>query len=249
MKIDRRDAGPLEHREGAASSCQLQDHCQGKHQGEPDTSGARSRTTESPVPLGIFGFSNTMSWVCVSVESSRFWTVQRYMELLSSAETHSSTSSFLSNLALPFRRWLPTLIHVNMGSGKASFWNPWTRILIMSPTQALLGVIKILGPLGATVSRESLGQKGLVGVVREGWWAGARWPFDHRQCLGIYFCSLVPESTKWALPPGCSFFIWFLCINLAFLGAEVISCVLITRQKGESSHVDLYTQLSSTQSG
>lgn len=46
MKIDRRDAGPLEHREGAASSRQLQDHCQGKHQGEPDASGARSRTCE-----------------------------------------------------------------------------------------------------------------------------------------------------------------------------------------------------------
>lgn len=31
----------------------------------------------------------------------------------------------------------------------------------MSPTRALLGVITILGPLGATVSRE-----------REGWWVG-----------------------------------------------------------------------------
>lgn len=46
MKIDRRDAGPLEHREEAASSRELQDHCQGKHQGEPDTSKARSRTCE-----------------------------------------------------------------------------------------------------------------------------------------------------------------------------------------------------------
>ena len=45
MKIDRRDAGRLEHREEAASSRELQDHCQGKHQGEPDASGAGSRTT------------------------------------------------------------------------------------------------------------------------------------------------------------------------------------------------------------
>lgn len=46
MKIDRRDAGLLEHQEEVASSRQLQDHCQGKHQGEPDASGARSRTCE-----------------------------------------------------------------------------------------------------------------------------------------------------------------------------------------------------------
>lgn len=46
MKIDRRDAGPLEHQEEAASSRELQDHCQGKHQGEPDASEARSRTCE-----------------------------------------------------------------------------------------------------------------------------------------------------------------------------------------------------------
>lgn len=46
MKIDRRDAGPLERREEAASSRELQDHCQGKHQGEPDASEARSRTCE-----------------------------------------------------------------------------------------------------------------------------------------------------------------------------------------------------------
>lgn len=46
MKIDRRDAGRLEHQEEAASSRELQDHCQGKHQGEPDASGARSRTCE-----------------------------------------------------------------------------------------------------------------------------------------------------------------------------------------------------------
>lgn len=46
MKIDRRDAGPLERREEATSSRELQDHCQGKHQGEPDTSRARSGTYE-----------------------------------------------------------------------------------------------------------------------------------------------------------------------------------------------------------
>lgn len=46
MKIDRRDAGPLEHQEEVASSRELQDHCQGEHQGEPDTSEDRSRTCE-----------------------------------------------------------------------------------------------------------------------------------------------------------------------------------------------------------
>lgn len=46
MKIDRRDARPLERREEAASSRELQDHCQGKHQGESNTSEARSRTCE-----------------------------------------------------------------------------------------------------------------------------------------------------------------------------------------------------------
>lgn len=46
MKIDRRDAGPLEHQEETASSRELQDHCQGKHQGEPDAIGAGSRTCE-----------------------------------------------------------------------------------------------------------------------------------------------------------------------------------------------------------
>lgn len=50
----------------------------------------------------------------------------------------------------------------------------------MSPTRALVGVITILGPLGATVSRGRSGQKGMVGVVRQGvvgvvsekWWVG-----------------------------------------------------------------------------
>lgn len=38
--------GRWEHREEAASSREFQDHCQGKHQGEPDASEARSRTCE-----------------------------------------------------------------------------------------------------------------------------------------------------------------------------------------------------------
>lgn len=39
----------------------------------------------------------------------------------------------------------------------------------MSPTRALLGVIMILGPLGATVERGSLGQRGaqVVGLASE----------------------------------------------------------------------------------
>lgn len=67
---------------------------------------------------------NTMSRVCVSVEPSGFWAVQRYMEPLSSAGTRSSTSSFPSNSVLPSSRRLPTRVHVNMGSGKTSFCGP-----------------------------------------------------------------------------------------------------------------------------
>lgn len=60
MKIDRRDAGPLEHQEEAASSRELQDHCQGKHQGEPDTSEAGCRTCERAEPV------SGLQPVCVS---------------------------------------------------------------------------------------------------------------------------------------------------------------------------------------
>lgn len=45
--------GRWEHREEAASSREFQDHCQGKHQGEPDASEARSRTCERAEVSGL----------------------------------------------------------------------------------------------------------------------------------------------------------------------------------------------------
>lgn len=40
-------------------------------------------------------------------------------------------------------------------------WNPWTRIRTVSPTRARLGVIIILGPLGATRRRGRSDQRGV----------------------------------------------------------------------------------------
>lgn len=63
---------------------------------------------------------NTMRRVCVSVEPSGFWAVQRNMEPLSSAGTLSRTSSRPTNSSLPSSRRPPTLDQVNMGSGNTS---------------------------------------------------------------------------------------------------------------------------------
>ncbi len=63
---------------------------------------------------------NTMRRVWVSVEPRGFWAVQRNMEPLSSAGTLSRTSSRPSCSSLPSSRRPPTLVQVNMGSGKTS---------------------------------------------------------------------------------------------------------------------------------
>lgn len=63
---------------------------------------------------------NTMRRVCVSVEPSGFWAVQRNMEPLSSAGTLSRTSSLPTNSSLPSSKRPPTLDQVNMGSGNTS---------------------------------------------------------------------------------------------------------------------------------
>ncbi len=60
--------------------------------------------------------------MCVSVEPSGFWAVQRYMEPLSSAGTRSNTSSFPSLSALPSSSLPPIRVQVNRGSGNTSFW-------------------------------------------------------------------------------------------------------------------------------
>ena len=70
MKIDRRDAGRLEHREEAASSRELQDHCQGKHQGEPDASGAGSRTWERVEALSGLQPTCELQWANSGVNGS-----------------------------------------------------------------------------------------------------------------------------------------------------------------------------------
>lgn len=90
----------------------------------PRDGAGRALPPAKPWPPAGRSVPNTMSRVCVSVEPSGFWAVQRYMEPLSSAGTRSSTSSFPSNSVLPSRRRLPTRVHVNMGSGKTSFCWP-----------------------------------------------------------------------------------------------------------------------------
>lgn len=67
-----------------------------------------------------FNSPNTMRRVCVSVEPSGFWAVQRNMEPLSSAGTLSRISSLPTNSWLPSSRRPPTLDQVNMGSGNTS---------------------------------------------------------------------------------------------------------------------------------